>query len=685
MKLSKQLLLSGLGLLALPWLGYQYLTDLRNFLIEGQERAQLLAAQAVATSLQNRNDLFESRQSFPQSFEENALYVHPLDYYIQIDGYKSDWEEFADEPRHFSANNIIKSETDYSADEFSFELVIGQRESYLYVLLQVTDSTLVYRHPRYHRLDNSDHIRIAAIDDQAKIHRYILTTEGIGFISAYEVGQYWRYPITGKPVPGLLGYWRKSSQGYDLEFRMPLALIGSLGRFDLAVANVEDAKKRQVKTLIGTLPAKWSKELNRIVFRAPELERIIRNLKRSGTNIWVVDRYSRVRAHVADRLQFSRDAQKRTELAIQKALKGQPATQRFRQGKSPEKEIIMAAFPIRSDQGVLGAVVVELPTDEILSLQRETLEKSAIYTAMIILTIVAGLVLFSSRLTIRIQRLRREVSEVVDAHGRVQSDGFTGYPKSKDEIGDLSRSIASVLGRLQRYTRFLERMPKTLKHEINNPLNTISTSIQNLANLNASSNQQTYIESAERGVAKLTNIVQSLAEAASLEDALRLEDFQSIDLPAMLSAYVENCRRFYPNHRFELNGIDSTAYVEGDSFRLEQCLDKLIDNAVELSPENSTIIFDLCTYDQSVSISVANEGPRLPENLPQPLFDSMVSYRRTHLNSGSSHMGIGLYVARTIAESHGARVTAENRRDCEGVRITVGFPRLGEPDKIPSV
>jgi len=51
--------------------------------------------------------------------------------------------------------------------------------------------------------------------------------------------------------------------------------------------------------------------------------------------------------------------------------------------------------------------------------------------------------------------------------------------RTKDELGDLSRSISSMLQRLNQHTRYLERMPDTLAHELSNPLNVVNSSIDN--------------------------------------------------------------------------------------------------------------------------------------------------------------------------------------------------------------
>ena len=97
-------------------------------------------------------------------------------------------------------------------------------------------------------------------------------------------------------------------------------------------------------------------------------------------------------------------------------------------------------------------------------------------------------------------------------------------------------------------------------------------------------------------------------------------------------------------------------------------LDKLVDNAVGFSADGDTIDIGLRQSDEALSISVANPGPALPERMRGQLFDSMVSVRG---GKDSRHLGIGLYIAKLIAEGHGGRISAENTDN--GVEFTVSI------------
>ena len=100
-------------------------------------------------------------------------------------------------------------------------------------------------------------------------------------------------------------------------------------------------------------------------------------------------------------------------------------------------------------------------------------------------------------------------------------------------------------------------------------------------------------------------------------------------------------------------------------------LDKLVDNAVSFSAEGDEISVALCIYGNETRIDVTNPGPPLPERMRTQMFDSMVSVRP---NKDSKHLGLGLYIAKLIADGHGGRIQAENIEG--GVSISVLLPSL---------
>ena len=362
------------------------------------------------------------------------------------------------------------------------------------------------------------------------------------------------------------------------------------------------------------------------------------------------------------------------DTAIGTSLKGDPIT--LRRSLSESNEVIMAAHPIVSRDSVIGTVVVEQNIDDILSFQRSALEQVILLSVLSLFVVFIALVAFAGRLAWRIRNLRREASGAIDEYGRLRTSFLESEMTAGDEIGDLARSVSNMLSKLHQHNTFLENMPRTLRHEINNPLNTLSTSLQNLAEENPDVMNSKYLESAQRGVTRIGAIVQNLADAANLEDSLEAEDMELVDLDQLLQNYVANCRVAHPHCDFVYKGPGRPVLAEVSDYRIEQLLDKIVDNAIDFHRSDSPIRVQLDTHRGNLQITVANRGPTLPEKSEGSLFDSMVSHRGPQ---NRLHFGLGLYVVRIIAEHHGGFVRAINLTDGSGVAIMVQLPRV-QPD-----
>ncbi len=144
------------------------------------------------------------------------------------------------------------------------------------------------------------------------------------------------------------------------------------------------------------------------------------------------------------------------------------------------------------------------------------------------------------------------------------------------------------------------------------------------------------------------------------------------DLGAALSSAVDAYRDVYPQRRFDFASSLEAATALGAPELVIQMLDKLVSNAVEFSEDESTITISLDAEGARLIVSVRNVGPHLPDRMRSQLFDSMVSVRP---DKGNEHLGLGLYVARLIAEGHGGKIRAENTED--GVAIIVTLPASG--------
>ncbi|MDH4191099.1 MAG: ATP-binding protein [Betaproteobacteria bacterium] len=353
---------------------------------------------------------------------------------------------------------------------------------------------------------------------------------------------------------------------------------------------------------------------------------------------------------------------------IAAALLGTPGT-RMRRTPDERAIVLSAAHPIWVGNEVGGAVVVEETTNPIQSLKSAALEQLLILTLVSIAGVAGVLLAYASRLSWRIRRLRDEAESAIDARGRIT--GITSGSGAEDEIGDLSRSFSAVLARLAQHHAYLESMAGRLSHELRTPIAVVRSSLENLKLAPSAEEAKVYIQRAEEGLARLTTILQRMSEASRMEQSLRSAERERYDLAAVVRGCVEGYRQAYPGARFDLSLPGAALEVEGAPDLAAQLLDKLAENAVDFSPPGAPIRVTLRAEGGMARLDTENQGPPLPPELRGRLFESMVSGRER--SSGAPHLGLGLYVARLIAEFHGGGIEAENLPGGAGVNLRVAF------------
>jgi len=659
-----KLMILSLVLLAIPWLARKYFGQMEDFVLPGQRSALELAAQAVATLLQGRDELFEASGGLPiDPWDAHRCSPLPLAAPVQLDGNGRDWSLLGERGCRFGPEHLLAG--DAPPEAFAFDLTLGQRGHHLYALFEVRDDVVVDRDPRFRNLDASDHLRLTLPDADGAIRRFVLTPEKTGAITAYAADEGFRYAQgNGLPESRIRGQWSEAPHGYTVEMRLPLTLLAHR-EIGFAVADV-DRLAGAVRNVVGTFPSGEAERVELVLLETDEIRAVMESQARNlpGAKITVIDAQERVRTEVGADVGWVETAPRERMLRAALADAAPPPAY------SGER-ITAASAPVRSGDRVLGAILIEQSNLEILGAQRDALERAqgAILAACV--GIAAVLWLFAGRLAWRIHRLRDDAAGAIDDAGRVRRTQLAAGREAGDEIGDLSRAISGLLGRLARYTGFLETIPRTLRHELSNPLNSLSTSLQNLVAEQPDLEKSKYLQSAERGVARIGAIVASLTDAANLEQALRDDERERVDLSRLLPQYVENLAAGCPQRRFRYIGSDGPVPISAAGFRIEQMLDKLLDNAVGFSPEGGTITVSLDRADDAARIRVSNDGEPIEAEIRERVFDAMVSRRAA---GERAHLGIGLYVVRLILDHLGGRIVAIPRRDPPGTTFEVLIP-----------
>jgi len=709
MRISLRLKLALLSLLLLlfPLLGMRLNSILKNSLITSQEDTLRLSAQAVAAALANRRELFD-REQFHSLNQGRDLYLFQLSNTIQLDGRLEDWQpEFA-QAEKFGEEHLLSPKDRYSPETLNFRYLAGKQAKYLYVLFDIRDDHVVYRSRKSLRVDRSDHLQIVIEDDQGR-QRYILTAHEPGWVNGFLIPDNPnKFPVSEKRIQGV---WRQTDRGYILEIRIPLAMLGS--KLAFTVADVDDLKTRVVTTLIGTANLEEDKEPGWLLTTSTAIEEILKSLDRPYARIRVVDQNQRIRAQVGslredrdsldsseqatarimtrvhDLLQplysffttsFSGDiadsASQPTELDLQgikEGLAGKSSITRYLIADG-QVEVMAAITPFYEQDKVTGAVVVEQTTNSILALSNRMIEETISLSVLAFLLGGGMLFLFAFRISARIRRLRNQAAAAITEDGRIRST--IKKSGAGDEIGDLGRTLDSMLNQLKQQVEHREKMADNLEHEMRTPLAGVAASLKNLEQelVNPPPQIMEYLYWAERDVQRLEELLTSIREATTLKDALQQESMEIFDLGRAVSMWVEHgWQPAFPDVEFLYTAPGQNLKVKGDPGELRQALDKLVENAVSFHRPGTPVELVLERKAVTAFLQVINQGGTIEPAMQQQIFNSMVSNRTT--KDERPHLGLGLYIVRTILEHHGGTVGFQNLQDDrDGVIFTLTLP-----------
>ena len=682
-----KLLLLSVAILGVPYVGYQYMRELEQQLRTNLEISLVNAARAIAGPLHENYQLFPYWQSEP----DKTLFIHNLDTPIQIDGYPEDWINYLDWMDTYYPEEVDKPDTESGP---SFKLILGQREQYLYVLLQVKDEKLIYHQPTSERNIDSDYVQLVIGDDYQVKERYYFSPSAPGRFNPFQIQyipdewgedkEYIRY------ITNIAAEWQPVENGYNLEISMPLNMINQ--RMGFIVGDV-DLSGDEIIRKTGTAGIQTQSHPGRVLRPSSNIVKLINRLDDTqGRRIWVLDNQGQVLASVGSLKRdlshhplnifyklilpsvtdkFHDDLAGASRLQgeeVQSALGGDTDS-RWRLSPDEKAVIVSAATPIWVSDNVRGVVVVEETTNNIQMLQRNALVSMVNKTLIVFFVITLLLLIFATRLSIRLRRLSQEAARAIDEYGRVT--GSMSASAASDEIGDLSRSYAGMLDRLKQYNSYLESLAGKLSHELRTPMTVVQSSLDNLQS-EIQDKDNIYLERAREGMQRLHTLVTRLSEAARLDQALQSAEMDKVDICHLVSQATEGYRLAYKDYEFRLDipGEPVMKQVSPDLFL--QMLDKIVSNAVDFSAPASPIDIKFKEKEEKLQLDIINYGSLLPEQMEGQLFNSMISVRDKKKNA-SPHLGLGLYIARMIAEFHGGHIKASNLQNEKGVCFSIIF------------
>ena len=294
-------------LLVIPWLGYQYILEMEEYLRRGQEETVLGTARALATALNERPELFDEG-SYSPARQTNDLYVYPVFYPLALDDNTLvDWQDYQRYELSYGKDDTIGTELNphspfaryyHYDDSLNFKLLVGEYNRFLYAYVKVVDDKTIYRSADSLSVNRSDFLQISLVTREGEFKRYVVAPRGPEFLYAYEVGDDLRDVAALRHEERIAGQWYEAPDGYEIELRLPLTMLGD--QIGFALYDVDDPEEREVSSVVATSDVNDRERLGFLRRPTPEIDRIVEGMGHTNSRIQVIDRAGRILLSVGD-------------------------------------------------------------------------------------------------------------------------------------------------------------------------------------------------------------------------------------------------------------------------------------------------------------------------------------------------------------------------------------------------
>ncbi|MDH4392861.1 MAG: PAS domain S-box protein [Aquabacterium sp.] len=244
------------------------------------------------------------------------------------------------------------------------------------------------------------------------------------------------------------------------------------------------------------------------------------------------------------------------------------------------------------------------------------------------------------------------------------------------DITDLVRATEAA----ERADRAKSEFIATISHELRTPLQSIigfSELGQHFAGGHAQF-EPMFTDILDGG-RRMLRLVNGLLDVSKIDGSVGSLLLRRADVAALLAATCRELRQLAADRQLLLQLPEPlpTLFADVDSFRLQQVLRNVLANAIRFAPAGTAVQLDLQTLpDQGVAVSVSDQGPGIPADELDTVFEPFVQSSRTRDGAGGT--GLGLAISRRIMGAHGGSIRAELPAE-GGTRIVIQLPAPALP------
>ena len=297
---------------------------------------------------------------------------------------------------------------------------------------------------------------------------------------------------------------------------------------------------------------------------------------------------------------------------------------------------------------------------------------NALFSSLLVIAVLGAAGAFVIRKLFR--RMVAEVSATAEAIAGGDLTPRVRRSGSGDEFDRMAESINTMLERIARLMDGVRQVSNAIAHDLRTPITRARARLED-AVLHARSEAELRA-GVERAVSDLDNVTavfQALMRIAEIEVGARRSAFAEVDLGPMLADLAELYGAVAEEHGALTLRLDvpDTLAILGDRDLLQQAIANLLDNAIKFSPDGGRITLSAARLDRQVRLSVADEGPGIPEADRPRATERFFRGEAARSTPGS---GLGLALVQAVALLHEGTLVLEDAHP--GLRAILAIPAM---------
>jgi signal transduction histidine kinase len=265
---------------------------------------------------------------------------------------------------------------------------------------------------------------------------------------------------------------------------------------------------------------------------------------------------------------------------------------------------------------------------------------------------VAGAVLGAFVAAMAALSVTRPLTRITEAARRI-ARGDLETPlwrrKRKDEIGMLRDTLEEMRKALHARDAERETLLAGIAHEVRNPLGALDLFAGLLSEELAGQPEAAHVARIRSELAGLSKVVEEFLDYARARPPVR----EAVDLEALLDEVAELAAPLAAERQVSLT-VEGVGTARADREQLRRAAVNLVRNAVEAAPAASLVEVVARTEDGEATIEVRDRGPGLDRAARGSLF-------RPFFTTKERGTGLGLALAKKVADAHGGALTLEDR------------------------